>query len=777
MPSASPRTVDFFSLVLLMAFSVSSPIVQAGGLQPIPQQSLFGHTDQLIVKLRDQDAGAQTVTLGPGRAQALSNAAGATLLPLRAMATGAQVLKLPYRMTVAEAAAIAERLSGDPNVEYAEPDRIKHALLVPTDLRYPEQWHYHEPSGGVNLPAAWDITTGAAGIVVAVLDTGVLATHADLASGRLLAGYDFITSLAIANDGDGRDGDSSDPGDWVVANECFPGSGASDSSWHGSHVMGTVGATANNNPTTPPGGVGVNWNSMLLPVRVLGKCGGFISDIVDAMMWAAGLADSGPPDNLVNANPAHVLNLSLGGLGPCSATEQTAIDTITAAGAVVVIAAGNDPSDASLSSPGNCDGVITVAATNRAGGRAFYTNFGSVVEIAAPGGETMISSNGVLSTINTGLTTPVASPAGDTYAFYQGTSMATPHVAGIVSLMLSVNGVLTPTRVLNELQATARVFPTGTGFDCSTLTCGAGIVDAGAVVQSVSNAIAPTANAGTPQMVDPGALVTLDGSASTANGLATIASYSWSQTFGPPVTLSDPNIAMPTFPAPNNAATGTMLTFELMVTDDGGLTDAATVTVTLNNVAPTLSVPISSPLSVALGASLSFTVTASDANGTTPSLSATGVPLNATFTPATGVFDWLNADPPGVYTVTFTATDAEDPGITSSAVLNISVGSVTIFQSSGGGGGGCFIATAAYGTPMADEIRYLRAFRDGYLLPNRIGRRFVELYYRYSPPIADYISQRQQLRRVVRVALMPLVALSKWLVGDRIADNSHPTLR
>lgn len=776
MNSKRLRSASFIGLVLPLLLFAFPPAGDAGGPRFTPQQLPADPTDRLIVKLRNQSAGVQAAMVSPGQAQALSATAGISLSPLRVMATGAQVLKLPYRMSVADAADIAERLSADPNVEYAEPDRIMRPLLVPTDLRYPDQWHYQDPVvdgelGGANLPTAWDITTGDGAIVIAVIDTGILATHADLASGRLLAGYDFISDVTIANDGDARDGDPSDPGDWVVANECSLGSAPADSSWHGSHVMGTVGATANNNPTVPPGGAGVNWNSLLLPVRVLGKCGGFTSDIVDAMMWAVALADSGPPDFQVNANRADVLNLSLGGAGPCSVTEQTAIDQITAGGTTVVIAAGNDGLDASTHSPGNCNGVITVAATNRAGGRAGYTNFGNLVEIAAPGGE---SSDRVLSTVNTGTQSPDPSPGGDTYGFKQGTSMATPHVAGVVSLMLSINSALTPTRVLNELQANARAFPTTLGLDCTTTTCGAGIVDAAAVVQSVTNAMAPTASAGTPQSVDPGTLVTLDGSASNATGLATIASYTWSQTGGLPiVTLSDPNIAMPTFPVPN-AATGTMLTFQLTVPDDAGFTDMATVTVTLNNVAPTMFT--FDPVAI-LGANIVFTVTVSDANGTTPTLTATGIPAGATFTPATGVFNWSNAGPLGNYVVTFTATDTEAPFtmVSDTATITIQIASVPPppVAGSSGSSGGCFIATAAYGTPMADEIRYLRAFRDGYLLTNWIGRRFVELYYRYSPPIADTISQRRPWRRLVRVALMPLVALSKWLLGDRVVDGSH----
>jgi len=764
-----------------MAISLSSPIIHAGGIQPVPQQSLTSHTDRLIVKLRDQGAGVNTAIVSPGQAQVLSAATGVSLSPLRVVATGAQVLKLPYSMSVADAAAIAESLSDDPNVEYAEPDRIMrplaHLVGPPNDPLFLDaphsQWHYLDPAaepGGINLLAAWNInppvTMGDVNIVIAVIDSGVLLGHVDL-TGRTLAGYDFVSDPAVdGNDPDignvlGRDNDPTDPGDWVTAAEATnPGlffGCPTTSSWHGTHIAGTVGAATNN----ATGGAGVNWTSMILPVRAVGKCVGFTSDIVDGMMWAAGLADSGSPDNLPNANPADVLNLSLGGIGACGPTFQTAIDQITAAGTVVVVAGGNDNLDAAVSQPGNCNGVITVAAINRAGGKASYSNFGTTVEIAAPGGDAPVNSDGVLSTHDSGATIAAND---DFFDHLAGTSMATPHVAGVISLMLSANGALNPTQVLQKLQATARAFPiTCTG-------CGAGIVDAAQAVQSASNVTAPSADAGANQMADPGVMVTLDGSATTANAPAAIASYSWSQTGGlPSVTLSDPSIAMPTFTAPT-AVTGTVLTFQLTATDDGGLTDTATVTVTLNNVAPTLSVPVSSPLSAGLGTSLSFTVTASDANGTAPGLSATGVPLNATFTPATGVFDWPNVDPVGVYTVTFTATDAEDAGITTSAAVTISS---QLKGGGGGGGGGCFIATAAYGTPMADEIRYLRAFRDGYLLPNRIGRRFVELYYRHSPPIADYISQREQLRRFVRVALMPLVALSKWLVGERVVDSAH----
>ncbi len=220
--------------------------------------------------------------------------------------------------------------------------------------------------------------------------------------------------------------------------------------------------------------VGVNWVSKILPVRALGKCGGYTSDIVDGMRWAAGLSVLGVANN---PNPAKVLNLSLGGSGGCSITEQNAINEIVAAGKVVVVAAGNSNLDAAGTSPGNCNGVITVAATNRYGGKAAFSNYGSKVEISAPG-------TSVLSTWNSGTTVP----AGDTYAYMSGTSMATPHVAGVISLMFSINAGLTPAQALTMLQSKARSFPVGTGSDCTISLCGAGIIDAAAAVAQARGA-------------------------------------------------------------------------------------------------------------------------------------------------------------------------------------------------------------------------------------------------------------------------------------------------
>ena len=229
----------------------------------------------------------------------------------------------------------------------------------------------------------------------------------------------------------------------------------------------------------------------MIPARVLGKCGGYTSDIADAIIWSSGGTVSGVP---ANANPARVLNISLGGIGSCDNTTQNAINSARSRGASVIVAAGNENMNAANASPANCSGVVTVASVNRSGGRSYFSNFGTIVEVAAPGGDIRSSSaNGILSTLNTGTTTP----GSDAYAFYQGTSMATPHVVGVVALMLSVKPTLTPDQVTSILQSTARAFPA----TCSQ--CGSGIVNANAAVDAAIGGTTPPDPPGTVAEVEP----------------------------------------------------------------------------------------------------------------------------------------------------------------------------------------------------------------------------------------------------------------------------------
>jgi len=275
----------------------------------------------------------------------------------------------------------------------------------------------------------------------------------------------MISNAFTANDGDGRDADPTDTGDATTAGECFPGSPPADSSWHGSHVAGTTGVGRTNNGI---GVAGVNWRLSLQAVRVLGKCGGTIADINDAIRWAAGLAVPGVANN---ATPAKVINMSLGGFGACtnSPSTQRAIDDAVAAGTTVVVAAGNNAQDAANFNPASCDGVITVAASDARGHLVSrYSNFGATVEILAPGGDVQRDDNGdgnvdgVLSIVEGG------------YAFYNGTSMAAPHVAGVAALLMAREPTLTPAQVSDRLQSGS--IPRNT-TQCPR-ACGAGLLSA-----------------------------------------------------------------------------------------------------------------------------------------------------------------------------------------------------------------------------------------------------------------------------------------------------------
>jgi serine protease len=468
------QSIPFFAAATA-AIMLSSAAAHAATTAAAP--AYLTQTDRLIVKYKDAvPPGKGAVRLAPlgtlrqGIADRAGQQIGTRLTLLRSVGTGAHLFQLSRNMPLAEASALAaDLMARDPSVEYAEPDRILTAQGAPTDPRYAEQWDLYELAGGIRMPGAWNFSTGS-GINVAVIDTGY-RPHADLA-GQVLPGYDFIASTALAGDGNGRDADAQDPGDWLTASQCGAGSPAQDqsSSWHGTHVAGTIAAKANNGT----GVAGVAYNAKIVPVRVLGKCGGYTSDIADGIIWASGGTVAGIA---ANSNKARVLNLSLGGGGACDATTQTAINGARSRGAVIVVAAGNAGMEASSFTPANCAGVITVAATNRAGGRASYSNYGNIVDIAAPG-------DSILSTVNAG----TRAPAADGYASMSGTSMATPHVAGVAALMLAQNPALTPDQVETKLKASVRWFP------ASCWGCGTGIVDANAAL----NGSVPTPPA-TPQ--------------------------------------------------------------------------------------------------------------------------------------------------------------------------------------------------------------------------------------------------------------------------------------
>lgn len=717
------------------------------------------------------------------RLKTLSLLSGVQLSHRRFMSGDGHVVKLPRKIALSDARLIAQTLRSDPNIEYAEPDVRMFPLLQPNDPQYVSQWHYKSPyapdnePGGINLPSAWDLTTGSTGIVVGVIDTGIVA-HADLAA-RIVPGYDFISDPAVAGDGNGRDDDPSDPGDWVAANECDEDSPAEDSSWHGTHVAGTIGAATNNST----GVAGVSWAAKILPVRVLGKCGGYTSDIIDGMKWAAGLAVNGAP---ANAHPAKVLNLSLGGSGPCGLFLQNAVNSVIAAGTSIVVAAGNEDSNASLYSPASCAGVITIAAVDRSGGRASYSNYGSSVKLAAPGGA---GSNGILSTLNSGTKDPVASPAGDVYRFYRGTSMATPHVAGVISLLLTQNPSFTPAQVLARLQSSARAFSTGTSSDCSTSTCGAGIIDAAAAL-AADVSVSLTASASTPftgQPITYNIIVSNHGPGpadSSTLSVAVSGNASLSSISSSHGTCSNTMVCNL---GKINAGAIASVNLTLAPTETGSLTVSTAVIAniydpnTANNAAfLSSSIYNAEPVAMtldpasAIQGSGSFLLTVSGSNFVNTSQIRWNNEYRATiYVSSTQLTAQIPAsDIAGGDSATVSVYNPSPGGGTSTSIDFVISAPVTPNADSGGGGGGgggCFIATAAFGSPLEKHVRILRDFRDCILLDLPAGQTFVEFYYRTSPAIAARIARSENLRFLTRWSLMPVVGAAYVMVGYGIS--------
>ena len=636
----TPTVARLLRTLLALAVTLSATLAGAKPLPPVEGEVIVAFkADAGLLRKHAMAARADAAAVGTtlaARASTLGARIGRNLQAGAAVGERAQVM----RAAGVDATTLARQLAADPDVAYAVPNGRKRLVAAPNDPLYaataagvrpngPDsgQWYLRAPDttivAAIDIEAAWARTIGSGSVVVAVLDTGVRFEHPDLGrvatGGKLLPGYDFVSDTAISNDGDGRDADPSDPGDWTTAAEnnlvggtfhaCGPLNPntrlyeASNSSWHGTSTASLIGAAANNGVGMAGTAPGVR----LLPVRVLGKCFGSDADIIPAMRWAAGLHVDLVPDN---ANRARVINLSLGSDCEankpcvCSRLYQDAIDEVTAAGALVVVAGGNSAGHP-VGEPGNCRGVLTVAALRHAGTKVGYSDLGPQIGIAAPGGNCVNTSRGsaclypLLAASNSGLQGPANSTWWDSTTFEVGTSFSAPLAAGVAALMFSQRSTLTPAQVIAAMRAGARPFPTtgaGNGTNglpvpqcqapvvtvdqdqcyCNTSTCGAGMLDAGRAVAAVAGALAridvttaaPTA----------GSTVAFSGTGSLAASGAELTAYAWTLVSGGAIVTG--------FSSATNASTAAFtptgpgsVTVQLAVTDSSGSTNATTRTV------------------------------------------------------------------------------------------------------------------------------------------------------------------------------------------------------
>jgi serine protease len=450
-----------------------STAVEAGSLADAP-------VERLIVGYKSRAAEAKSNDAASKDAKAKGKKAGESLGFDRRLGTGAALVDLGRKLNKGSLSEVIDTFRADSDVAYVVPDRRMYAMADPNDSYYDRQWDLFESTAGMKVPGAWDKATGE-GVKVAVIDTGYV-THSDLAA-NVIAGYDFISDPWMAQDGGGRDSNAADPGDWMNRGECGTDQNGqpvpprdTNNSWHGTHVAGTIAAVTGNGK----GIAGIAYDATVQPVRVLGKCGGTTADIIDAITWASGGSVSGVPSN---PNPADVINMSLGGGGSCDAGTQSAVNGAVNRGTTVVVAAGNKNLNVANFNPASCNNVITVAASDREGNRASYSNYGSVIEVTAPGGETAVSSaNGIWSTLNTG----TRSVGSETYSASEGTSMAAPHIAGLAALMNEVKPGLTPGQISTAIRENARTLP----GSCSG-GCGAGLADASATIAAITGGTDP----------------------------------------------------------------------------------------------------------------------------------------------------------------------------------------------------------------------------------------------------------------------------------------------
>lgn len=618
---------------------------------------------RIIVKFRRSSLSAQAAKSG----ESVAATAAASTARIKALASRARITMRAAKplggnmhvmhVTPAAGETAAEtlsRLRADSDVELAELDR--RVYVSSTDANDPQyllntasdtgQWYMRDvEKSAINARGAWDITKGSNGVVIAVVDTGVRFDHPDLQvtglGGKLLPGYDFVSADAednftTAGDGDADDSDPSDPGDFC---------GNDGSSWHGTRVSGIIGARSNNNV----GIAGINWNGYVLPVRVIGRCGGFNSDVIAGILWAAGLS---VPDVPANPYPAQVVNISLGSQGSCDAASADAINQVTAAGALVVVAAGNEGGP--VDSPANCPGAMAILGLRQVGTKVGFSSLGKEIALGAPGGNCVNITAGLpcLYSIDTTTNFGVSSPAENGYTDKSsanqnvGTSFSAPIVSGIAGLMLSVNGNLKSRQLMARLREGATPYPTSSDTEnvpqcqdpftagvvqgaeciCNTAVCGAGMANA---LGAVQEALRPIAAVQFPDNYAEGSNVTLNGAGSAAACTHSIASYSWSVDGA---VISNKSSATVTAPP-----SGTRTVVQLVVTDDAGKTDSADIEV----------------------GSTSATSTAPPSAGTTACL-ADVAPSNAVTIAATDANAAEAGADVGVFTITRTGSAASD---------------------------------------------------------------------------------------------------------------------
>jgi serine protease len=609
----------FICTLALSAAAYASVIGGSSELNPVRTHShreSDSSAHQIIVKLRSTTGGTAQIQAPSGhdRIARLAVRSGLALRGYRQIFDRMHVVQVEPAAADDPVASTIERLKADPEVEYAVADERRYIHAVPNDPLYSTGGQWYEQAdpttpAAVNAQGAWDLTTGDPSLVIADLDTGVRFDHPDLLtvanSGRLLPGYDFISDAAVANDGGGRDTDASDPGDWINSSDTgtsqFKSCDVDISSWHGTRTAGILGALTNNSR----GIAGMTWQAKILPVRVLGKCGGFDSDIIAGMLWAAGLPVAGVP---ANTNPARIINMSLGSTTACPQTYSDAITQLTAIGVLVVVSAGNE--GGTVDSPGNCAGVATVAGIRHAGTKVGFSSLGPEVALSAPAGNCINTTSGpcvysIQTTTNSGATTPVANDdayTGSTITATNdqpkgpnlGTSFSAPIVSGIAGLMVAANSNLNTCQLISRLKEGSQPFPqTSLGeaaqppvchapanssdvqaLECiCTLdgkTCGAGMANALGAVQA---ALRPIAAVTTPASVSAGQPVSLNAQNSAAANGHTISTYLWTNIGKQTVAIQNGTSAAATVTAPSCG----YATVQVAVTDDAGRADTANV--------------------------------------------------------------------------------------------------------------------------------------------------------------------------------------------------------